>query len=116
MTLQLRGKRLQTDGSDHNILIANITLNGTLHESLLCQPELTNITLENGDLIYWYLNNGKLNSTGSRGWIPESVRFFNTSNTFLKRVSDTAEEGVFTCHIDGDINPSVSIGVYYPSK
>ena len=115
MTLQLSGKRLQTDGIDHNILITNITVNGTYHESLLCQPELTNITLENDD--YWYLNNGKLNSTGSRGWIPESVHFFNITNIlFLKKVSDTAEEGVFTCHIDGDINPSVSVGVYYPSK
>ena len=114
MILKLSGKLLQTDGSDHSILITNITLNGTPYESLLCQPELTNITLGNGD--YWYLNNGKLNSTDSRGWIPQSVPFGNTSNIFLRRVSDTAEEGVITCHIDGDINPSVSVGVYYPSK
>ena len=115
MILKLNGKRLQTDGSDHNILITTITVNGTYHELLLCQPELTNITLGNGDS--WYLNNGNLNSTGSRGWIQGSVYFFNTTNIiFLKKVSDTAEEGVFTCHIDGDINPSVSVGVYYPSK
>ena len=113
MILQLSGKRLQTDGSDHNILITTITVNGTPTESLLCQPELTNLTLENGDLIYWYLNNGKLNSTDSRGWIPESVP---SGALLLRRVSDTAEEGVFTCRIDGDINPSVSVGIYYPSK
>ena len=34
----------------------------------------------------------------------------------LKRVSDTAVEGVFTCHIPGDIPTPVSVGIYYPSE
>ena len=35
----------------------------------------------------------------------------------LKRHSTiTAEEGVFTCHIVGDSNTPVSVGIYYPSE
>ena len=34
----------------------------------------------------------------------------------LRRVSTTAEEGVFTCNIAGDINTPRYLGVYYPSE
>ena len=34
----------------------------------------------------------------------------------LRRVTDTAEEGVFTCNIPGDINTPRYLGVYYPSE
>ena len=35
----------------------------------------------------------------------------------LKRLSTiTAEEGVFTCHVVGDSNTPVSVGIYYPSE
>ena len=34
----------------------------------------------------------------------------------LRRVSTTAEEGVFTCNITGDINTPGYLGVYYPSE
>ena len=34
----------------------------------------------------------------------------------LKRASDTAEEGVFTCNINGDINSPRYLGIYYPSE
>ena len=34
----------------------------------------------------------------------------------LRRVSDYALEGEFTCHIEGDTNPFASLGIYYPSE
>ena len=34
----------------------------------------------------------------------------------LRRATDTAEEGVFTCHIPGDDNTPRALGVYYPSE
>ena len=35
----------------------------------------------------------------------------------LKRHSIiTAREGVFTCHIVGDSNTPISVGIYYPSE
>ena len=34
----------------------------------------------------------------------------------LKRISATAEEGVFTCHIPGDDNTPRALGIYYPSE
>ena len=36
--------------------------------------------------------------------------------TRLRRVTATAEEGVFTCDIPGDNNTPRSVGVYYPSE
>ena len=34
----------------------------------------------------------------------------------LRRESDTAEEGVFTCHIPGDSSTPRAVGVYYPGE
>ena len=34
----------------------------------------------------------------------------------LKRFTATAEEGVFTCDIPGDINTPAYLGIYYPSE
>ena len=34
----------------------------------------------------------------------------------LKRASDTADEGVFTCNIPSDFNSPRYLGVYYPSE
>ena len=47
----------------------------------------------------------------NRGYDSEGYRLVR-----LRRSSDTAEEGVFTCHIPGDINAPRSVGVYYPSE
>ena len=64
---------------------------------------------------HWYLNNNiTLDEKGTRGWKTTSIPPFNT--IALGRFSDTAVEGVFTCCIEGDINPSVSLVIYYPSK
>ena len=34
----------------------------------------------------------------------------------LMRVSDSAKERIFTCHIPGCNNSPVSVGIYYPSE
>ena len=34
----------------------------------------------------------------------------------LRRASGTAEEGVFTCFIPGDINTPIYLGIYYPCE
>ena len=34
----------------------------------------------------------------------------------LKRASDTAKEGVFTCHIPGDMSNPISVEIYHPSE
>lgn len=110
--MKLRGDHLQTDVSgsilitDVNTVINEINNDEAVH----CQPELINMTREeNGG---WYLNRKKIDNTDTHGWTAETL----PGVALLKRVSDSAEEGVFTCQWDGDINPSVSVGIYYPSK
>ena len=54
--------------------------------------------------------------TNDRGWV--RLRGTDDDNlrlVRLRRDSDTAEEGVFTCDIPGDYNPGY-LGVYYPSQ
>ena len=51
-----------------------------------------------------------------KGWEIDQRTFDGFQTVTLRRVSDTAVEGEFTCHIEGDTNPSVTVGIYYPSE
>ena len=52
-----------------------------------------------------------------RGWIRSRSTDSEGHRVLrLKRASDTAEEGVFTCNITGDLNHHRYLGIYYPSE
>ena len=56
----------------------------------------------------------RISSTGAEGWETNRATSDDSRVVKLMRVSDSAKEGVFTCHIPGCNN--VSVGVYYPSE
>ena len=116
VVLILKGESIPTDGSGH-VLITDINTNGeSSHEALVCQSKLTDETLGLGD---WYLNNMKIQTTmDARGWKTDifvSV-IAETLLVRLIRISEAAEEGVFTGHIDENTVASAIVGVYYPSE
>ena len=109
LRLTLKGNAIPTDGSGR-IVIADInpTPGESNSDTLTCHYEIS----EDG---YWYLWNDKIDETYSRGWSTHTLRSLTTGETQLRlrRVSATAEEGVFTCRIS---DASASVGVFYPSK
>ena len=69
----------------------------------------TQLSIDNGDRIRGVDPRGWIRNRGSDSDEHRLVR--------LKRHSTiTAEEGVFTCHVVGDSNTPVSVGIYYPSE
>ena len=70
----------------------------------------------------WYLHptqpstseSDVISSTGTEGWETNRATSDDGRVVRLMRVSDSAKEGIFTCHIPGCNN--VSVGVYYPSE
>ena len=115
--MTLRGASIPADGSIH-ILITDIGYSN--ENTLVCR---SGIPLSVGG--NWYLhptemsieNNYEIMVSDSRGW----NRTVDTDSeghrlVRLKRDSDTAEEGVFSCHIPGDNNTPISVGIYYPCK
>ena len=76
----------------------------------------------------WYLHPTQLSTaegdrildTDPRGWTRNrGIRSISNGHRLvrLKRHSTiTAEEGVFTCHIVGDSNTPITVGIYYPSE
>ena len=133
----LRNVSIPTDGSGR-LLITDIRLrNGQRstsdEDALICRsssnvaelrthrsfndwyldPELvvTNTTLVSGRKISeiddrgWTRNRGRVNSSGM---YHHALR--------LKRVSETAVEGKFTCHIPNDSNNNKSLFILYPSE
>ena len=129
LTLHLNGyTSIPTDGSGR-ILITDIGLddgstNADDADALLCQSNVA-ATPGSGD---WYLHSTQLStaednriqSTDPRGWA-RNRGILSSLNSHrlvrLKRHSTiTAEEGVFTCHIVGDSNTPISVGIYHPSE
>ena len=52
-----------------------------------------------------------------RGWLRNRLSDSEGHRVLrLKRASDTAEEGVFTCNITGDLKSPRYLGIYYPSE
>ena len=110
---------IPTDGSGR-ILITDI---GDSNERALictCHSGVTG-SVETSD---WYLHPSQLSinesdvisSSGTEGWETNRATSDDGVVVRLMRVSDSAKEGVFTCHITGCNNSPVSVGVYYPSE
>ena len=115
VTFSLRGDSIPTDGSGH-VRIA--TIGDSNETALICRSEMP--TSVNGD---WYLHPSQLTTddgykieSDSRGWSRNRDLDSGHRLVRLRRDSDTAEEGVFTCHIPGDDNTPRALGVYYPSE
>ena len=110
---------IPTDGSGR-ILITDI---GNSSESALictCQSDMIgNVGTSN-----WYLHPTQLgisesdviSSTGTEGWETNRATSDDGRVVRLMRVSDSAKEGIFTCHIPGCNNSPVPVGIYYPSE
>ena len=126
MFLTLRGDPIPTDGSGR-IVITDINPDGVNDEdALFCQSELT--LSVNAD---WFLHStqqtihdsDKVQNNDFRGWrrnraviaFSRLVRLRRDDNAAMGD-NDRALEGVFTCHIPGDTNTPVSVGIYYPSQ
>ena len=120
LSLHVSGyESIPTDGSGR-ILITDI---GDSNEGVLictCHSEVTG-SIGTSD---WYLHPTQLSisesdvisSTGTEGWETNRATSHDGRVARLMRVSDSAKEGVFTCHIPGCNNSPVSVGIYYPSE
>ena len=63
------------------------------------------------------IKNPKDSDPDPRGWIRNRLNDSEGHRVVrLKRASDTAKEGVFTCNITGDINTPRYLGIYYPGE
>ena len=138
--LHLRGSPITTDGSGR-IVITDINPDGDNNEdALLCQSELTfdgiGLGLSNGG--DWFLHPSqqttqdtsdgsvRIESTDPRGWHRDRGTVTIAGSGIRRQVrlrrddsvasGGRALEGVFTCHIPGDSNTPVSVGIYYPSE
>ena len=126
VTLSLRNDSISTDGSGH-VLITDINPNGDNNEdALICRSERPISGQGVGD---WYLHPTEMSiddghrivSTGGRtvpdqGWVRNRDDDEGRRLVRLRRSSDTAVEGVFTCNIPGDTNTPGYLSVYYSSE
>ena len=136
----LRGRSIPTDGSGH-LLITDISLhNGQIstrdEKALICRSCRNVKELRSSSTFdVWYLDpevntatnavTGERISGGSdeRGWTVnrEKVHVNGEESPLhrvlrLNRVSETALEGKFTCHIPNDSNNNKSLLILYPSE
>ena len=128
VTFSLRGVNI-SNTSDECVLITDINPNGDNNkDALICRSELpvSYTRSRRGD---WYLHPTQMStdvadriknptdSAPDRGWLRNRVNDSEGHRVLrLKRVSDTAEEGVFTCNIIDDLNNPRYLGIYYPSE
>ena len=125
MTFSLRGDSIPTNGSGR-VRITDINPNEDNNkDALICHSERNNFSGGN-----WYLHptemsindddrivSGDNGEPDPRGWRRNRANDSEGHRLVrLRRDSDTAEEGVFTCDIPGDDNTPRSLGIYYPSK
>ena len=97
------------------ILITDINPTNEVMESqaISCYSELPSHS-KPGE---WYLNERRIRATKDpRGWEVDKETISGRQLVRLRRVSDSAMEGEFTCHIGGDINPFASVRIYHPSE
>ena len=113
LTFSVRGDSIPNDGS--------VDIGDNNDNALLCRSGLP--ISSGGD---WYLHptqqsidedNKIVSPPADRGW---SMNRDSDSEDHLimrlRRASDTAEEGMFTCNMPGEFNTPVSVGIYYPSE
>ena len=124
MTFSLRGESIPNDGT------GRVILTDIGNTNVICRSE--SATSEVGD---WFLHPTQMstnagdpndnNDNGDRIASPPVDRGWNRNRATdsdghqllrLRRRSDTAEEGVFTCHIPEDDNTPRYLGIYYPSE
>ena len=125
VTFSLRGVNI-SNTSDGYVLITDIGKEN--EEALICRSEipLSQTRSRRGD---WYLHPTQMSTDEADRIIvpddnkpdPEWIRnraYDSESHRLvrLKRASDTAEEGVFTCNITGDLNNPRYLGIFYPSE
>ena len=133
ITTILSGDSIPTDGSGL-LLITDISLTNrqtqTSNDSaLFCHATRDVKTVRELDIGDWYLQPDFETSTGTgeridggndRGWMRERENV-NVSRSLyrqvrLKRVSQTAVEGKFTCQFPGDSNNNKYLLILYPSE
>ena len=130
-----RGYSIPTNGSGR-LLITDISLTygqtQTSNDSaLFCHATRDVKTVRELDIGDWYLQpdfetttamGERIYGDNDRGWMRERGNvFLNKSSPLyrqvrLKRVSETAEEGKFTCHIPEDSNNNKYLLILYPSE
>ena len=119
MTFSLTGyDSIPTDGSGR-VLITDI---GNFDEdAFICRSERNDYTSYGGN---WFLHPTEMSTAtddrivthNDRGWTRNRDDVAGHRLVRLRRVSPTAEEGVFTCDIPGDNNTPRYVGIYYPSE
>ena len=134
-TTILSGDYIQADGSGR-LLITDISLTSgqtqTSNDStLFCHATRDVITVNQLDIGDWYLKpdletttaiGERIDGDNDRGWMRErgNVFLYKSSPLYrqvrLKRVSETAVEGKFTCHIPRDSNNNKYLLILYPSE
>ena len=129
----LSGDYIPTDGSGR-LLITDISLTygqtQTSNDSaLFCHATKDLGMVRELDIGDWYLQpdfdtttaiGERIDGGNDRGWMRERGNV-NVSRSFyrqvrLKRVSETAVEGKFTCHIPEDSNNNKYLFILYPSE
>ena len=105
---------IPTDGSGR-IFITNIGFDNA--NALICR---TNTPNPNGSDYYLHPSmqttseGDRVQNTDTRGWSRNRDR--PNGIIRLRRDSTSWTEGLFTCRFHGISDPSISVGVYYPSK
>ena len=93
-----------------------------MERALICQSD-TPAVVRSGN---WYLHptqpttddKYKIASAedDDRGWFMNRAADINGHRLIRLRRGSAPKEGVFTCHVPGDSNTPVSVGIYYPSE
>ena len=120
MTFSLNGNSIPNDGSGR-VRVTDIGDND--EDALICR---SGKAVSDGG--QWYLHPTEMSTDddGDRigsGGVPDRGWHRNRATDSeghrlvrLKRATDTAEEGVFTCDIPGEFGTPVTVGIYYPCE
>ena len=129
----LSGGYISTDGSGH-LLITDISLtNGQTQTSndsaLFCHATRDVTVVRELDIGDWYLQpdfdtttaiGGRIDEDNDLGWTRDRGTGHVSRSSYrqvrLKRVSQTAVEGKFTCQFPGDSNNNKYLLILYPSE
>ena len=129
----LRGDSIPTDGSGR-LLITGISLHNGQNstsddDALFCHATKDVAMIRELNIGDWYLETDfetttpygkRIDGDNDQGWTRSrsTVNILNISYRLvrLRKVSETAVEGKFTCHIPRDSNNNKSLLILYPSE